>query len=193
MVRVFFERADRRLVRFSQGFLIVSASLFFFFLLGEGLIRCLERKFLFYDIEMTRYANEFKQDAKNPGIGHVHRPRARAILMGVPVQINADGFRDDDYSVGRSQKYRIIFLGDSLTFGWGVRREDSFEHLLEKALSERYPTEIINFGTGNYNTEQEVNLFIERGLKYQPNKVVLFYFINDAEPLPKKSHWGFLG
>ena len=142
---------------------------------------------------MSRYANELKQDSKNPAIGHIHRPRARAILMGVPVQINSEGFRDDDYSVERNQKYRIIFLGDSLTFGWGVRKEDSFEDRLEKTLNDRHPTEIINFGTGNYNTEQEVNLFIEKGLKYRPDKAVLFYFINDAEPLPKKSHWGFLG
>ena len=179
-------------MKFSD-FLIVLASLFLFFLLGEIFMRFLEPRFLFYDVEMARYANELKQDAGDPAIGHVHRPRAQAILTGVPIKINEDGFRDDDYSTQRNQKYRIIFLGDSLTLGWGVQKEDTFEELLEKKLSERYPTEIINFGTGNYNTGQEINLFMKKGLKYQPNKVVLFYFINDAEPLPKKSHWGFLG
>jgi hypothetical protein len=40
---------------------------------------------------------------------------------------------------------------------------------------------------------QEVNLFQKKGLKYNPDKVVLFYYINDAEITPKKSHLWFLG
>ena len=174
-------------------FLTIIASLFLFFILGEGLIRFLEKRILFYDIEMSRYANELKEDADDPSVGHIHRPRAHAILMGVPVETNNDGFRDRDYSVKAAGKYRIIFLGDSLTLGWGVRRENTFEYLLENSLNGRYPTEIINFGIGNYNAEQETNLFIKKGLKYHPDRVVVFFFINDAEPLPKKSHWGFLG
>ena len=49
------------------------------------------------------------------------------------------------------------------------------------------------FRSGNYNTTQEVNLLIDKGLKYQPDQVVLFYFINDAEPVPKKSRFPGLG
>ena len=44
-----------------------------------------------------------------------------------------------------------------------------------------------------FRSVQEVHLFLEKGLKYKPDKVVLFYFINDAEPLPQKVKWGFLG
>jgi hypothetical protein len=52
--------------------------------------------------------------------------------------------------------------------------------------------EIIGFGAGNYNTAQEVQLFREKGLKYRPDKVVVFFFINDAEPTPHMSSWGIL-
>jgi lysophospholipase L1-like esterase len=114
-------------------------------------------------------------------------------LMNVMVDINSDGLRDGEYPVSKSDKYRIVVLGDSLTFGWGVPEEETFATILEEDLNSRYPTEIINFGTGNYNTEQEVNLFIEKGLKYNPDKVVLFYFINDAEITPQKSDLWFLG
>jgi len=55
------------------------------------------------------------------------------------------------------------------------------------------PTEILNLGVGNYNTVQEVNLFIDKGLKYRPDQVVLFYFINDAEPVPQRSRFPGLG
>ena len=164
-----------------------------FFAAGEILMRLYTWKFISYDVEMTRYAMEVKKEAGNPNIGHVHRPGAEATLMGVPVEINDDGFRDKNYPLERTPARRYIFLGDSLTMGWGVRKELIFETLLENSLNQRAPTEIINFGTGNYNTVQEVNLFLAKGLKYKPDEVVLFYFINDAEPTPVVSRWEALG
>jgi len=145
-----------------------------------------------YDVEMTRYALLAKMESPNPHIGHVHRPNVDATLMNVPVHINADGLRDVDHAVAHGDRYRIIFLGDSFTFGWGVKESETFKARLEAAMNGRYPTEIINFGTGNYNSEQEVNLFLEKGLKYNPDKVVVFYFINDAEPTVTKHSGGLL-
>jgi len=51
---------------------------------------------------------------------------------------------------------------------------------------------MINTGHGNYNTEQQTNLYIDKGQKYSPDKVVLFYFINDAEVTPKQSDYQWL-
>lgn len=161
--------------------------------LGEVATRLYTAAFTFYDIEMSRYANLLKIPSSNPKIGHVHRPNSSAHLMDVDVQINSDGFRDREYPVARNDKHRIAILGDSLTFAWGVAERDSFATLLEESLGRVRPTEVINFGIGNYNTEQQVNLFFEKGLKYDPDQVVMFWFINDAEPTPVRSEWGFLG
>jgi lysophospholipase L1-like esterase len=168
-------------------------SVFVFVALVEIAVRAYARFYIFYDVEMTRYANELKIEADNARIGHLHRPNVRRELMGVEIRTNSDGLRDDEYAKERNHKRRIIFLGDSLTLGWGVDKEDTFEALLERQLSRQSPTEIINFGHGNYNTDQEVSLFLEKGLPHKPDKVVLFYFINDAESTPKKSKWAFLG
>lgn len=162
-------------------------------LIGEVLIRVYLHFNTAYDIEMTKYALNLKNDSDNKLIGHIHKPNKSMELMDVMVDINSDGLRDKEHSVKKSDKYRIIFLGDSLTFGWGVKEEETFATLIEEDLNSDSPTEVINFGTGNYNTEQEVNLFIEKGLKYNPDKVVLFYFINDAEITPEKSNLWFLG
>ncbi len=164
-----------------------------FFALGEVLIRIYLHYNTAYDIEMTKYAMNLKNDSGNELIGHVHKPNKAMELMNVMVDINSDGLRDTEYPLEKGDDYRIIFLGDSLTFGWGVEDKDTFATILETEISSTQPTEIINFGTGNYNTEQEINLFIEKGLKYNPDKVVLFYFINDAEITPKKSDLWFLG
>jgi lysophospholipase L1-like esterase len=161
--------------------------------LTEITIRIYTQQTLIYDVEMSRYATEIKLTSPNPLIGHVHAPVAEAMLMGVRVKTNSDGLRDREYPVARNSRNRIIFLGDSLTFGWGVEKSKTFEEILESEMSRGTPTEIINFGTGNYNTEQEVNLFLERGRKYRPDAVVMFYFINDAEPTPRQSRWELLG
>ena len=165
-----------------------------FLLLAELGLRVYLTRHTLYDVEMSRYATEFKMPAENPRIGHVHRPGREGRLMNVEVRINADGLRDDELPRERGEARRLIFLGDSLTFGWGVEQPQTFEHLLERRLSEEVaPTEIVNFGTGNYNTTQEVQLFLEKGLAYAPDAVVVFYFINDAEPVPRRSRWWWLG
>jgi lysophospholipase L1-like esterase len=164
-----------------------------FLLLGELVLRVYLSRNIFYDVEMSRYALTLQVDSPNPLIRHHHRPNATATLMGVELRTNADGFRDDDYPIEKGDRRRVLFLGDSLTLGWGVEKEQTFEHLLERELDSRSPTEIINLGVGNYNTTQEVNLFIDKGLKYDPDQVVLFYFINDAEPLPAESKFPGIG
>ena len=173
------------------GALLLSVILFF--VIGEAGIRLYLRHKTIYDMEMLRYSMLMKVDSENPLIEYVHKPNTSARLMNVDVRINSDGWRDEEYPAAKTGKYRIIFLGDSLTFGWGVEHKDTFENIIEENLNKRYPAEIINFGTGNYNTEQEVNLFLEKGFKYKPNKVVIFYFINDAETTQKKSRLWFLG
>jgi len=176
-----------------KEFLVVLTTCILFLVIGEIFLRIYLGSRIIYDIEMTRYSNLVKKDSDNPRIGHVHKPNVNTRLMGADFRTNSDGFRDREYPIAKGKRYRIIFLGDSLTLGWGVRQEKAFENILETNLDRIYPVEIINFGTGNYNTEQEVNLFFEKGLKYNPDKVVLFYFINDAETTPKKSKLWFLG
>jgi lysophospholipase L1-like esterase len=177
---------------FFKGLAAIFISFLIFIVLLEVTLQVYTRLFIYYDVEMSRYAAEVKEKADNPAIGHVHRANAEAHLMGVDVSINSDGFRDQEYPVERTNNYRIVVLGDSLTFGWGVERDATYEYLLEGMLSETRPTEMINTGHGNYNTSQQVALFKERGLKYNPDKVVVFYFINDAEVTPVRSKWTWI-
>jgi lysophospholipase L1-like esterase len=174
---------------FLKSIAAIFVSLLIFLAVLEVSLQIYTRLFIYYDVEMSRYAIEIKEKADNPKTGHIHKPDSSARLMGVDVEINSDGFRDDDYAIERNEKQRIAVLGDSLTFGWGVEKAETFEVLLEAMLSEQQPTEMINFGHGNYNTEQQVNLFREKGLKYKPDRVVVFYFINDAEVTPARSKW----
>jgi hypothetical protein len=146
-----------------------------------------------FDLEMWRYARYIKRVSADPAIGHEHTPNTRAHLMGADVAINSQGLRDREFPLtpppGRT---RIMMLGDSLALGWGVESEQTSSKRLEKMLWQAgHDVEVINTGVGNYNTEMEVEYFLERGAKMKPHYVVLNYFINDAEPTPH-DHSNFL-
>jgi lysophospholipase L1-like esterase len=141
-----------------------------------------------YDLEMWKYARDLKQIAKNPLIGHEHRPNSEARLMGVDVKINSKGLRDHEIPHERTPSVvRIMMLGDSFTEGWGVAFEETFSKRIERLFAARgIRAEVINAGVGNYNTIMEVNYFLNEGYKYRPDIVVLNYIPNDAEPVPPR-------
>lgn len=143
-----------------------------------------------FDVEMWKYARDLKRVSAYPGVGHEHRPGTSSFLMGVPVSINSLGLRDREVTVEKPQGVvRTLMLGDSLTFGWGVEARDTPAKLLEARLNAREAGrhEVINTGVGNLNTQMEVAYFLARGKDLNPDTVVLNYFINDAEPTPKRT------
>jgi lysophospholipase L1-like esterase len=50
------------------------------------------------------------------------------------IHINSLGFRDREFSIARSNVQRIVALGDSMTWGWGVDQEAAWPKALERAL-----------------------------------------------------------
>lgn len=163
-------------------------------LVAEIFTRVLTSGLQRYDIEMTRYSLELKSEKKDSEVGYLHKASSKAHLMGVDVEINSKGLRNKEFNEQpEPSTYRIVFLGDSLTFGWGVKEEETFARRLEAKLSSQKPVEIINAGHGNYNSTQEANFFLKYAEKWNPNHVVLFYFINDAEEMQMSTKWDFLG
>ena len=143
-----------------------------------------------FSMEMWKYATQLKQPVANPQLSFVHAPNRSAFLMGAPVSINSHGLRDQEYSEKKPPNvFRVMMLGDSTTFGWGVREEDTAAKFLERKLNAHLPpgydkAEVINAGVGNYDTVQEVTYYETRGRAFHPDLVVLVFFINDPEPVP---------
>lgn len=181
-------------VLFGCAALLISAALFFAAL--EVLTRTVLDDGMNFDLEMWKYARQIKRVSPIAGLGHDHQPNTSGRLMGVDVTINSFGLRDREYDVKKPEgAVRILMLGDSVTFGWGVAAEDTVAKKLEKKLSaqpQTPPVEVINAGVGNYNTVMEVLSFIERDAALKPDIVVLNYFINDAEPVPTRHNIGLL-
>src|SRR5712691_7679877 len=63
------------------------------------------------------------------------------------ITTNALGFRDRDFSQSKTARTRIVALGDSFTYGWGVEAEESWPKALEQRLrSSGLDVEVANLG-----------------------------------------------
>jgi len=156
----------------------------------EVALRVIFAHSLDFSMEMWKYAVKLKRPVANPDLSFAHAPNRSAFLMGVPVSINSEGLRDREFSLEKPPGvYRVMVLGDSTTFGWGVKAEDTAAKFLERKLNANLPAgynraEVMNTGVGNYDTVQEVTYYETIGWKYHPDLVVLVFFINDPEPVP---------
>lgn len=180
------------------GVLAIAVSLSLVFAMLEVALRIVYADSLDFSMEMWKYATQLKQTVDDPKLSFAHIPGRRAHLMGVDVQINSLGLRDREYTRDKAANtFRILLLGDSTTFGWGVRAEDTVAKLLEADLNAARgpgaPTfEVLNCGVGNYTTVQEVAFYDRVGHTLQPDLVILQFFINDAEPVPRENKGLFM-
>ena len=102
--------------------------------------------------------------------------------LGVPVKINSFGFRDDEHErLKPSGTIRVLGLGDSFTFGWGVQVEETFLKQLERGLQIRTarPVEVINAGVPGWGLAQYDRYLKRDGFQYSPDIIVIAYFADD--------------
>jgi lysophospholipase L1-like esterase len=127
--------------------------------------------------------------SKNPRIIYELIPNLSVLLdykplkKILPVSTNANGFRGKAIAIDKNpQSIRIVGIGDSLMFGWGVKDEETYLSLLAEILNRDNPEfswEIINTAVPGYNTVMEVETLKEKGLQYKPDIVIIHYFWND--------------
>ncbi len=104
---------------------------------------------------------------------------------GITYRVNNYGFRGGDFTLARSEKIRIAFLGDSFCWGLGVREADLFATLIEQRLNQqeslgrRY--EVYNFCLPGYSTAEEAALYFYVVRHFQPDVLVVWYHLNDVD------------
>ena len=129
-----------------------------------------------------------------PGVGLMLRPltRGEEVYPGcdkgedrtVVYEINALGFRDRPTRPRPAEGvYRIALVGDSVTYGTGVRLEETIARQLEPLLRGRFPgreIEVLNCGVPATNTGQQVAHLAHRVLPSEPRLVLILTTIVDA-------------
>lgn len=165
------ERKVRRRKRILALGLALGASL----LVAEGLVRVRVGAPLAERLPLlTVRANPFRGWEMVPGVHYTYQHC---------VQVNALGLRGPELAPKAADERRILFLGDSLTYGQGVGDDETVPAALARALQERAPSHswnVVNAGHRAYGTAQELGLLSELGARIQPDIVLLGWYWNDV-------------
>jgi lysophospholipase L1-like esterase len=95
-----------------------------------------------------------------------------------PVHVNSFGTRGPEFQLIKPvDTVRILSLGDSKTFGWGLTEAESYSERIRKMLQDQggggKAIEVINAGVNAWSYAQMHAYFREYGLKYHPDIVLL--------------------
>ncbi len=121
-------------------------------------------------------------------LGWRYRPgaqvRHRTPAFDVDIRIDERGRR-----TGRSPTAphpSLVFIGDSMTFGWGVEGHETFPSLVQAALGGT----AWNLGVAGFGTDQELLVWRRDGASLHPDAVVVTYTANDVEDVLRASRYG---
>ena len=110
-----------------------------------------------------------------------------------PFHINSRGTRGPEFDLVKAPgAIRIVSLGDSRTFGWGLSDEETYSAVLstslQKRLGDRPKIEVINAGVNAWSLPQMYAYFRHDALAYKPDYVVIAdgngwtQFVEGADP-----------
>jgi len=152
--------------------LLVALSVALAVMLAEGLARLVGFKSNFASTQFFRYDSLLGWHLQPDFKGPFQRPQFSTF-----VTINSHGLRGAEHSYEKpSGKKRILVLGDSFVWGFGVNDDEIFTALMEKDISD---VDVVNGGVTAYGTTQEL-LWLEReGFSYHPDLVVVVMYLND--------------
>lgn len=135
----------------------------------------------FADLHDSRKTTIFMRDSE---LGWRLKPNSEDIWGGVRVKINGKGLRGPELDFRKSPNVlRILYLGDSVTFGYMLESyEQTFPFLVETILEKKSKKKIetINAGVGGYSPWQEYLYLSREGIKYSPNLIVISFVLNDV-------------
>jgi hypothetical protein len=124
------------------------------------------------------------QLSPNDRIVYELKPGLREIpFKSRPVSTNSHGFRGLEYPVEKgADTVTVLGIGDSVMFGHGVGDGEDFLSVLQRVFSRRWPQKewrFVNTGVPGYNTVQEVETLLVKGLPFRPDLLIWSIVPND--------------
>ncbi len=122
-------------------------------------------------------------------LGHKYRAGFRGFFPArryhqIPIAINSQGFRDDEWKPRPDPACpRVMVIGDSITFGAPVFKEQRFAEVAARMLRERGRCiETCNCGVNGFNIDRYETVLTNLGPALAPRIVVIGLCLNDIEP-----------
>lgn len=123
---------------------------------------------------------------RDPVIFWRQRPNLDVLFQGVKVHTDAWGLRNLKLSLKKNiNTLRIVCLGPSSTFGWGIENNSTYAYLLKELIEsvriDSWDVEVINAGVIGYSSYQGKVLFKDNILQLDPDIIIVAYLINDID------------
>jgi len=98
--------------------------------------------------------------------------------------LNSHGYRDKEHSFEKPENvFRILVLGDSQTFGHGIKKiENTWHKKLEVLMNQgtqKNRFEIISLAGEGWNTDTQLYELFKIGFNYNPDLILLGFYHND--------------
>lgn len=145
--------------------------------------------------EWHNYYNIITIPSDNKILLYQLRPNYEGNYYGMHTKISSEGLRDYFHGLEKKGSYRIAVVGDSITFGLRVNETWTYPKILERLLnhdllnknqtSRKY--EVFNFGIPGYGIREEAELIKTRVFDYNPNMIIIGYFLNDPLMSPNQN------
>ena len=134
-------------------------------------------------IQLSSYDCIYKR-SMNPILGFELKANCRSDnpdFIQTYERTNSHGQRDMERTLQKPDGVRrVLLFGDSVVEGYGLRESETISRQLE-ALYGDGSTEVLNFGVSAYCTLAEVELLEVKGLRFDPDVVVLVFVENDFD------------
>lgn len=118
----------------------------------------------------------------HPMLGWFHQKNKESFLqknsLTVKITTNSQGLRGKrEYAILKpAGVFRILAIGDSFTFGFGVLDQETYPAVMETKIP---GIEVLNLGVAGYGVDQLTLLYSEIGMKFQPDFVFLSLYPED--------------
>ena len=138
-------------------------------------------------------AEHYRFNGYHPLLGYDGLPNVQGRFHGQTVTHNSKGNRGAEVGFEKPAGLkRVVILGDSQAWGYGVGDDETIAAQLSRLLNEgdapRY--QVLNLGVGGYGTDQAFLKYLVQGMRYAPDVVVLTVFKNDPIENAHTVYWG---
>ncbi|UCG48425.1 MAG: tetratricopeptide repeat protein [Phycisphaerales bacterium] len=177
------KQRSRVLLRRLAGPAVAVCTTLLALLAGETIVRVLGRAPGIKPIQLDSYDCIYKRST-NPILGFELKANCRSDnpdLIQTYERTNSHGQRDSERTLEKPDGVRrILLLGDSVVEGYGLRESETISRQLEDLYGGR-STEVLNFGVSAYCTLAEVELLEVKGLRFDPDVVIIVFVENDFD------------
>lgn len=123
--------------------------------------------------------------AFDPALGTMPTPRSSGVKFTpgyhtFSYHSNSLGLRGTrEYGLEKTAP-RLLLIGDSFTWGWGVNDDETFASELERRFAVSGTiAEVVNAGVGGKGTDYAIKFLETHGVTLKPDALAVFFYYND--------------